>query len=182
MPRIYLETPRLILRDWQPSDHEPYIALNADPEVMEFFPSVMTREQTMAQISRITGFIAENGYGLFAVERKDDHRFIGFAGLNYVTFESHFTPCTEIGWRLDKADWGHGFATEAAEACLGFGFGKLNLGEIYSFTSIHNTRSENVMKKIGMKRTGTFDHPLIPGGSMLKEHVLYKIARDEKSH
>ncbi|HEX3385290.1 MAG TPA: GNAT family N-acetyltransferase, partial [Mucilaginibacter sp.] len=151
-----------------------------DPQVMEFFPSVLTREQTLAQISRITGFIAENGYGFFAVERKDNRRFIGFTGLNYVTFESDFTPCTEIGWRLDKANWGQGFATEAAEACLGFGFGKLGLNEIFSFTSVHNFRSENVMKKIGMSRVKTFDHPSVPDDSFVKEHVLYKINHEER--
>ncbi|MBS1531966.1 MAG: GNAT family N-acetyltransferase [Bacteroidetes bacterium] len=180
MARIFLETPRLILRDWQPGDHEPYVVMNADPEVMEFFPSTMTREQTMAQISRITGFIAGNGYGFFAVERKDNRQFIGFTGLSYVTFKSDFTPCTEIGWRLSKTNWGQGFATEAAEASLRYGFGHLGLKEIFSFTSVHNQRSENVMKKIGMQKMGTFEHPLVSDGSFVKEHVLYKIARDEK--
>ena len=180
MPRIFLETPRLILRVWQPGDSEPYIALNADPQVMEFFPSLLSREETLAQISRITMAIAENGYGFFAIERKDNHQFIGFAGLNYVTFASDFTPCTEIGWRLSRGNWGYGFATEAASACLEFGFDKLNLDRIYAFTALNNVRSENVMKKIGMQKIGTFDHPLVPVDSHVKEHLLYKINRDLK--
>src|ERR1700744_207699 len=100
-----LETPRLILRQWQESDHEPYIKLNADSEVMEFFPSVLTRDQTLTQIKRIADAIAERGYGFFAVERKDTHEFIGFTGLSQPGFESHFPPCVEIGWRLNKANW-----------------------------------------------------------------------------
>ena len=181
MSRIFIETPRLILRDWLESDNEPYIALNADPQVMEFLPSVLTREQTLAQIDRIAGAIAENGYGFFAAERKDSGQFIGFTGLNYVTFEGDFTPCTEIGWRLSRESWGQGFATEASKACLEFGFDKLGLNDIYAFTAVGNSRSENVMKKIGMVKMGTFDHPLVADDSFLKKHLLYRVGRDEKS-
>jgi len=181
MSRIFIETPRLNLREWQESDHEPYIALNADIQVMEFLPSVLTREQTLAQIDRISAAIAENGYGFFAVERKDNGLFIGFTGLNYVTFEGDFTPCTEIGWRLSQENWGQGFATEAAGACLEFGFDKLGLSDIYAFTALGNSRSENVMKKIGMVKRGIFDHPLVNDGSPLKQHLLYKISREAKS-
>jgi RimJ/RimL family protein N-acetyltransferase len=177
MPHIFLETPRLILREWQESDYEPYIGLNADARVMEFFPSVLSREETLAQIGRITDFISQNGYGFFALERKDNCQFIGFTGLNYVTFEADFTPCVEIGWRLSRENWGHGFATEAAKACLDYGFNRLELLEIYSFTSIHNTRSEQVMKKIGMVKAGVFGHPSIAEGNWLREHVLYKISK-----
>jgi len=151
--------------------------MNADPQVMEFFPSLMTREQTLAQISRITMAIAENGYGFFAMERKDTRQFIGFAGLNQVNFESDFTPCTEIGWRLSRENWGNGFATEAARACLEFGFDQLSLDTIYAFTALNNGRSEKVMEKIGMQKIGTFDHPLVPADSPVKAHLLYKISR-----
>lgn len=181
MPHIFLETPRLILREWQESDYEPYIALNADPVVMEYFPSVRSPGETMAQIGRIVSNMDERGYGFFAVERKDNGQFIGFTGLTNAPFESWFTPCVEIGWRLSRENWGCGFATEAAKACLYYGFDRLGLGEIYSFTSIHNTRSEQVMKKIGMVKEGVFGHPSIADGNWLKEHVLYKISRDEKS-
>ncbi|MGZ3778382.1 MAG: GNAT family N-acetyltransferase [Mucilaginibacter sp.] len=181
MSRIFFETPRLILREWQESDYTPYIALNADPQVMEFLPSVLTPEQTLTQIERISKAITENGYGFFAVERKDNGQFIGFTGLNYVTFEGDFTPCTEIGWRLSRESWGQGFATEAAKACLEFGFDKLGLNDIYAFTALGNSRSENVMKKIGMVKTGTFDHPLVADDSFMKKHLLYRIGRSETS-
>jgi len=175
MPEIFIETPRLILRHWQESDHEPFVQLNMDKDVMEFFPSIRTREETLLQIQRIIARIDESGYGFFAVERKDNHQFIGFTGLTHPGFESYFTPCVEIGWRLSKENWGQGFATEAAKACLEFGFEKLQLEEIYSFTSILNTRSEQVMKKIGMIKIGLFDHPSMEDGNALKQHVLYKI-------
>jgi RimJ/RimL family protein N-acetyltransferase len=175
MSAIFLETPRLILRQWEESDHKPYIRLNADKEVMEFFPSTLTTDESLAQIGRLSAHIDEYGYGFFAVERKDDQQFIGFTGLSHPRFESYFTPCVEIGWRLSKANWNHGFATEAANACLAFGFNTLKLDEVYSFTSVHNVRSEQVMRKIGMVRTGVFDHPMVENGNILKQHVLYRI-------
>jgi RimJ/RimL family protein N-acetyltransferase len=174
MSAIFLETPRLILRQWQQSDHEPYILLNSDIEVMEFFPSTSTRDETLAQIGRLTAQIDQYGYGFFAVERKDNHEFIGFTGLSHPRFESHFTPCVEIGWRLNKINWNQGFATEAARACIKYAFDTLKLNEIYSFTSVHNERSEHVMKKIGMSKIGVFDHPLVEDAHVLKQHVLYK--------
>jgi RimJ/RimL family protein N-acetyltransferase len=177
MSTFFIETPRLILRQWQESDHEPYALLNADKEVMEFFPSTLTSGESLAQINRISANIDKNNYGFFAVERKDSGRFIGFTGLSNPGFEGDFNPCVEIGWRLSKANWGQGFATEAAKACLDYGFDILGIDEIISFTSIYNTRSERVMKRIGMSKAGLFDHPLIPEGHILKKHLLYKISR-----
>jgi ribosomal-protein-alanine N-acetyltransferase len=174
--QIFIETPRLILRQWQEADIEPYAQLNNDEQVMEFFPSVSTMEETLAQINRVTNHIKQYGFGFFAVERKDNGQFIGFTGLSHPRFESYFTPCVEVGWRLSKANWGHGFATEAAEACLQFGFETPKVDEIYSFTAEHNIRSENVMKKIGMVKAGYFEHPSIADGHPLKRHVLYKIS------
>ena len=180
MSAIFLETPRLILRQWRESDHEPYILLNTDRAVMEFFPSTLTRDESLAQIARLTTHIDQYGYGFFAVERKDNHEFIGFTGLANVRFESHFTPCVEFGWRLNKANWNQGFATEAARACLKYAFDTLKLNEIYSYTSVDNKRSEHLMKKIGMNKVGVFDHPLIEDGHVLKRHVLYKITTDTR--
>jgi len=178
MSRIFIETPRLILRQWKASDHDPYIQLNRDSEVMEFFPSLSTRDETLAQIDRHILHINRYSYGFFAVERKDNKQLIGFTGLSHPRFEAWFTPCVEIGWRLSKANWGQGFATEAAKACLEFGFNTLALNEIYSFTSVHNVRSEQVMIKIGMIKQGFFEHPQIEAGHFLERHVLYKISRD----
>ena len=161
MNGIFIETPRLILRQWKESDHEPYIRLNADKEVMEFFPSVKSAADTLAQVQRFSSHIAEHGYGFFAVERKDNQEFIGFTGIAHPGFKSYFTPCTEVGWRLSKNNWYQGFATEAAKACLQYGFNELSAEEIYAFTAIPNIRSEHVMEKIGMTKVGVFDHPMM---------------------
>ncbi len=177
MSQIFIETPRLILRKWQDTDLEPYCQLNMDEDVMEFFPSTSTHEDSLAQVERVSTHINQFGYGFFAVERKDNQQFIGFTGLSHPRFEADFTPCVEIGWRLSKANWGQGFATEAAKACLQFGFNIPGIDEIYSFTSVHNKRSEQVMIKIGMEKTGTFEHPLLAQGHILGEHVLYKIVK-----
>ncbi len=173
-PNVYIETERLYLRQWQPSDTETYVAMNADKEVMEFFPSTLTAEESITHINRMTNHIAEHGYGLFAMERKDNNAFIGFTGLWHPKFEAFFTPCSEIGWRIKKENWNQGFATEAAKACLSFGFEQLKLKEIFSFTSIHNKRSEQVMKKTGMQKIGEFDHPSLSNGHYLQKHILYK--------
>jgi RimJ/RimL family protein N-acetyltransferase len=174
-PKVFIETPRLVLREWIESDEMPYMALNADKEVMEFFPSIKSAVETLEQIERLKRHMDEYGYGFFAVERKDNKELIGFTGLSHPGFQAEFTPCVEVGWRLSKENWGQGFATEAAKACLHFGFVKLGLDTIYAFTSIHNIRSENVMRKIGMIKECYFDHPLIDDGSFLKKHVLYKV-------
>jgi RimJ/RimL family protein N-acetyltransferase len=173
--KVYIETPRLILRDWTDSDTEPYIALNADREVMEFFPSPKNAAETIEQIARLQTGITERDYGFFAVERRDNGGFIGFTGLTQPGFDAWFTPCVEVGWRLSRQNWGYGYASEAAAACLQFGFETLGLSEIYSFTSIHNVRSEKVMQRIGMTQHGYFDHPSIENGHFLRKHVLYRI-------
>jgi ribosomal-protein-alanine N-acetyltransferase len=174
MPEIFIETPRLILRQLEKEDHEAFIALNQDKDVMGFFPSVLTAAETMSQIERIANHIEQYGYGRFAVERKDNRQFIGFTGLAHATLKSIDAPFVEIGWRLSKANWGQGFATEAAKACLDYGFNALGLDEIHSFTAVLNKRSEQVMKKIGMVKQGLFDHPAIEDGHILKQHILYK--------
>jgi len=175
-----IHTSRLILRQWQESDNTPYIAMNMDAEVMKYFPALQTAEETLAQIERFKIFINENGYGFFAVEHRDTGEFIGFTGLAQPRFESFFTSCVEIGWRLAKAHWGNGYAQEAARACLDLGFDKISLNEIYSFTSILNLQSVNVMKKIGMKEVGQFEHPNLKDGDKLKTHILYKLEKKDR--
>src|SRR5512140_254927 len=99
-PKVHVETARLKLRDWIDADAEPYAALNADPRVMEFFPAALTQTQSDAQMAAIRLFLADHGYGLYAAEEKTTARFVGFVGLSHPSFEAHFTPAVEIGWRL----------------------------------------------------------------------------------
>lgn len=169
-----IRTARLLLREWREADRDDWAAMNADPEVMEFFPSTLDREQADAAFDRISTALAERGWGLWAVEHEG--RFLGFTGLSPVRFEAHFTPATEIGWRLSRDAWGQGFATEAACAAMQFAFDELGLDEVVSFTSTTNARSRAVMHRIGMTHdpSDDFDNPNVAAGSPLRPHVLYR--------
>ena len=149
--------------------------MNEDPLVMEFFPRTLSPAESTDAYRRISAFIAGNKFGLFAAEEKASHKFIGFIGFNRPSFTSYFTPCIEIGWRLDRHFWNCGYATEGAKACLKYGFVSLGFNEVVSFTSVLNTKSINVMKKIGMTFEGKFEHPNLEEGHRLRTHVLYKI-------
>lgn len=172
---IYIETSRLQLRDWEAEDLEPFSQLNADEQVMRYFPKTLTSEETNAFYQRILVEFKEYGFGLYAVEVKETKEFIGFIGFHRATFEADFTPCIEIGWRLKKEAWGKGYATEGASACLQYGFDKLGFNDVYSFTADVNNPSKNVMKKIGMERIKMFRHPKVEKDSPLSEHVLFHI-------
>ena len=176
-----LTTNRLIPRPWQENDLAPFAALNADPEVMEHFPAVMTPTQTEAAVDRVRQHVAERGFGWWAVEVPGVAPFIGFVGLWVPSFEAHFTPCVEVGWRLAREYWGQGYATEGARACLRFGFEELGLAEIVSFTTTTNLRSQAVMRRLAMTHdpADDFDHPGIPPGHRLRRHVLYRKHREE---
>jgi ribosomal-protein-alanine N-acetyltransferase len=175
-----IRTERLLLRGWREADKAPYARLNADAEVMRHFPSTLTREQSDQMVDRMTAAWNTKGFGLWAVERVDDGSFVGFVGLATPTWTTDFTPCVEVGWRLAKAQWGIGFASEAARAALAFGFERVELpnDEIVSFTTTQNLRSQRVMEKIGMRRDPArdFDHPLTPGWCE-QPHVLYCLER-----
>jgi RimJ/RimL family protein N-acetyltransferase len=172
-----LETDRLRLRDWRSSDREPFAKINADPRVMEFFPQCLTREESDAMVDRIEAHFRSKGFGLYAAELRADSRFIGYIGLHTATFEAHFMPCVEIGWRLASDVWVQGLATEGAAAVIRHAFETLGLAEIVSFTVPANQRSIRVMEKIGMTRdaAGDFEHPNLPIGHPLRHHVLYSL-------
>lgn len=173
------ESSRLGFRMWKESDKDLLYNMNANKEVMRYFPKTLDYKETDSFLDRIQEHFKEKGYGLWAVEIKETKEFIGFIGFLNATFEAEFTPCVEIGWRLDNKYWNKGYATEGAKACLQYGFIELNLDAVYSFTAEINKPSENVMKKIGLKKTGEFKHLRVEEGSPLKPHVLYKIEKKE---
>jgi RimJ/RimL family protein N-acetyltransferase len=154
--------------------------MNADPEVMEFFVAPLTREESDAFVDRIEAGFAEHGFGVWAVEEAGTGAFIGFTGLLHQTFEASFTPAFEIGYRLARHAWGHGYATEAAREAVRFGFERAGLVEIVSMTAVANVRSRAVMAKLGMTHDpdDDFDHPRVPDGHPLKRHVLYRLPVD----
>jgi RimJ/RimL family protein N-acetyltransferase len=174
-----LNTPRLLLRPWRDEDLAPFAEMNADPRVMEFFPKRLDRVESDLLVTRIRDHFDRHGFGLWAVEVPGVADFIGFVGLAIPRLEAHFTPCVEVGWRLAQEHWGRGYATEAARAALAFGFGDLALEEIVSFTAAVNLRSRAVMERIGMTRSpeDDFDHPALPEGHPLRQHVLYRAGR-----
>lgn len=170
-----IRTERLLLREWREGDRDDWAAMNADPEVMEFFPSTLDRAESDAAFDRFSTALEAQGWGLWAVEHEG--RFLGFTGLSPVSFEAPFTPATEVGWRLRRDVWGHGFATEAARAAVRFAFDELGLPEIVSFTSVGNARSRAVMERLGMTHdpSDDFDNPNVAVGSALRRHVLYRL-------
>jgi len=175
----YLRTDRLLLRQWRPADKEPFAVLNADPVVMEHFPSTLDSAQSDAFADRIAAGFASLGYGLWAVEVPGEAEFIGYVGLALHTFEAHFTPAVEVGWRIARDFCGRGFASEAARAAVHDGFDRVGLEEIVSFTTPANVRSVRVMERIGMTRdpADDFDHPRLPVGHPLRRHLLYRLGR-----
>lgn len=171
---IDIETQRLLLRRWKETDLDQFVELNADPETMRYFPEPYQKERTKQFFDLIQEEFYKYGYGLYAVEEKSSGRFIGFIGFHWARFDTDFSPCIEIGWRLHKDYWNKGYATEGAKACLNHGFTNLNMSEVYSFTTKENIPSQNVMKKIGMRFYQFFEHPDIPDNHPQKTHVCYK--------
>lgn len=176
---LELRTERLCLRRWSESDRPLFAEINADPRVMEFLPRLLSRSESDQMAERIDVHFERHGFGLWAVEIAGIASFAGFIGLNVPRFESHFTPCVEIGWRLSADHWNRGYATEGAKAALDFAFRNLELDEIVSFTVPHNVRSRRVMEKLGMTHSVAedFEHPLLPKAHPLRKHVLYRLTR-----
>ncbi|MGO1500785.1 MAG: GNAT family N-acetyltransferase [Marinobacter sp.] len=172
---LEFETERLRLRQWQESDFASFAALNADPQVMEFFPEPLSCQASNEMAEKLRSLIKQRGWGFWAVEVKGAEPFIGFCGLHVPTAALPFSPCVEIGWRLSLAHWGKGYASEAARGALHVAFQQLGLSEIVSFTTVNNQRSRRVMERIGMKYSGEFEHPSLPGDSLLRPHVLYRL-------
>jgi RimJ/RimL family protein N-acetyltransferase len=170
-----LHTERLILRLWRDADRDAFAALNADPAVMEYLGEPLPRASSDLLLERarsVRAWLRRVGY-----RARGSAEFMGFAGLSRPSFEAHFTPCIEIGWRIGRAYWGQGYAHEAACAALRDGFERLALRDLVSFTALGNRRSRRLMERLGMQRAPheDFDHPLLPIGHTLCRHVLYRL-------
>lgn len=173
------ESERLVFRPMTKADLPKLIKLNADEEVMRFFPKTMTSEETEIFFDKVQQHQVEHGYSLYGVSLKETNEFIGIIGLLNVNFEHDIQGEVEIGWRLLKEYWGMGYASEGAKAVLDYGFHTLGLNQIYAFTAAINTPSENVMKRLGMKLLNPFDHPKVADDSSLKPHVLYCMTKED---
>ena len=177
---VEVDTPRLRLRQWRAADRAPFAALNADPAVMEFFLSPLSRESSDASIDAWQSQLDSRGWSNWALELKASGELLGFTGLSIPRRVLPFSPCVEVGWRLARKHWGQGYATEAARAALEVGFARLDLREIVSFTTVGNLRSRAVMERIGMRDARQdFEYPGFPEGHPLRRHCLYRIASME---
>lgn len=170
-------TPRLLLRPWKPADRAPFARMNADPEVRRYFPDVLTVEESDASIDRFTAHYDRYGYTFFAAELRDDHTFVGFVGL-INAHENIPLPdgYLEAGWRIDRAYWGKGLATEGALACVRYALEDLGAAGVGAITTVANAPSINVMRKTGMTLRQQFMHPDIDAGDPIAPHVLYALA------
>jgi RimJ/RimL family protein N-acetyltransferase len=175
---IEFNTQRLVFRAWRDEHRAPFAEMNADVEVMRYFPAVLSSEQTNAGIDIWCQQFADKGWSNWAVELLGTGEFIGFIGLSIPRRQLPFSPCVEIGWRLKRTAWGQGYATEGAKECLRIAFERLGLEEVVSFTALTNRPSVRVMERIGMTNANAnFDHPAVPEGNPLRPHCLYKITR-----
>ncbi|MDX1446597.1 GNAT family N-acetyltransferase [Lishizhenia sp.] len=170
---------RLGFRNWKDADLDIYAAMNANTDVMQYFPTLMTQEESKASIEKFNSQFQELGYTYYAVDELESGEFIGFIGLSWKDFESSFTPATDIGWRLKPSAWGKGYATEGAQRCLAYAFEVLKLEKVIAICPEVNTPSERVMQKIGMKLQGAFKHPFLKDYPHLERCLCYAIASNE---
>ena len=178
---LELQTPRLLLRTWQAADLRGFAELNADPQVMRHFPSVLSRVQSDAMARRMQAHFVTHGFGYWVLERREQPGLIGVLGLQRVAFAAAFTPAVEIGWRIQRQHWRQGYALEAATAVLAYAFAQLQLQQVLAFTVPANLPSQALMQRLGMQRNPNedFAHPLLPVGHPLRAHRLYRISRDQ---
>ena len=179
MADTVIETGRLLLRHWRDQDREPFARLNADSRVMEYFQSVLSRSESDAFVDRMSARLQEQGYGLFALERKDDAAFLGFTGLSNCPDGTPVAGETEIGWRLASEYWRCGYAFEAASACRDWFWANTSAPRLVSFTSIRNHPSQNLMRKLGFSPALEldFDYPSIPSENPLSRQAVFVLER-----
>ncbi len=183
VPFERIVTTRLVMRHWTAADREPFATMNADPQVMRYFPAPIERHESDAFVDRIEGQFAEHGYGLWALERRNDGAFLGFTGLSPIRDGVPYAGAVEVGWRLTRPAWGHGYATEAARRAVRIGFADVGLDQLVSMTAVVNLPSRRVMERLGMTRdpADDFEHPSVPEGTSMRPHVLYRLCRNDWS-
>ncbi len=172
-----IRTERLLMRRWREADREPFAAMNADPVVMRYFPAIMDQAASDVSVNRMEALFERQGFGLWALERAETGEFLGFTGLNPMPDGVPGTGGMEVGWRLARRAWHHGYATEAATAAVDVAFDGVGLDELWSMTAVRNTPSQAVMRRIGMTLDQYFEHPRIEPGHRFRPHVAYRMQR-----
>ena len=182
LPRVVdrfdsIRTERLRMRRWRDADRRPFAAMNADPEVMRYFPAMLDRVASDEYVDRMEALFEPQGFGLWALEDAATGRFLGFTGLNPMPAGVPGAGGMEVGWRLARHAWHHGYATEAGTAAIGVAFRGAGLAEVWSMTAVLNEPSQAVMRRLGMTLQAHFGHPRIEPGHPLRPHVLFRISR-----
>lgn len=172
-----VRTERLLMRRWREADRDPFAELNGDPRTMVYFPSTLDRAESDALVDRIEKRFEEQGFGLWALEISETGQFIGFTGLSPMPPDVPGAGGMEVGWRLTRHAWHHGYATEAARAAVGVAFEGAGLTELWSMTAVLNEPSQAVMRRLGMVEAARFDHPRVPAGHRIQPHVTYHLDR-----
>jgi RimJ/RimL family protein N-acetyltransferase len=172
-----IRTSRLLMRRWRDGDRDAYTAMNADPEVMRYFPATLDRAASNSSIDRIEDRFDQQGFGLWAVKVAASGEFIGFTGLNSMPEGVPGAGDMEVGWRLARRAWHQGFATEAETAAVDVAFNGVGLDRVWSMTSVLNRPSQAVMLRLGMTPEAFFDHPKLAAGHPLRRHIAYRLER-----
>ena len=173
--KYLFQSDRLGFRNWTDADLTCLSEMNADAEVMRYFPNTLTKQESAVQLNRYRQHFEDKGYTYFAVELLTTGECIGFIGLMYQDFEAAFTPAVDIGWRLKKEFWGQGYATEGAKRCLAFAKNTMKVNKIIAICTIQNINSEHVMQKIGMTKKEVFVHPKLKGMRGFEWCCLYEV-------
>ncbi|MFY0608681.1 MAG: GNAT family N-acetyltransferase [Cyclobacteriaceae bacterium] len=175
--RYLFQSDRLGFRNWRDEDLQAFAPINEDPEVMAHFPNTLNTRESADFIHRMTAHFEQHGYTYFATELLETKELIGFIGLCNQDYEAPFNPATDIGWRLKKSAWGKGYTTEGSKRCLDYAFQELNIEKVVSVCTKNNIKSENVMRKIGMTKQGTFNHPKLKNHPELEACVWYETVK-----
>jgi ribosomal-protein-alanine N-acetyltransferase len=179
-----LRTKRLLLRRWGDEDRNALAQIHADPEVMRYRPATLSRHESDAVIDETEASFDKRGFGLWAVQRIEDGRLLGFTGFGFSDFDAPFCPAIDVGWTLARDVWGRGYATEGAAAALDFAFDQLGLDEVVSHTTALNDRSQAVMRRLGMSHDlrDDFDAPWCEAGHPRRKFVLYRMKAEDWCH
>jgi RimJ/RimL family protein N-acetyltransferase len=174
-----IRTARLTLRAWRDDDAAPFLALGQDPRVMEHFPALLLPNEAREAVARQQALHKAFGHCFWVMERLSDKAFLGFCGIQVGPGGTPLAGRAEIGWRLGRNHWGHGYAREAAEASLAWTWTNTPAEQVLAMTVTANARSRTLMERIGMAYVegGDFDHPAVAPGHPLSRHVLYRIER-----
>lgn len=160
MSEFHLQTPRLLMRPFAEEDAAGFYQMNADPEVLQFTGDAPFSDESAAlAFIRSYDHYEKYGYGRWAVLTQSTGAFIGFCGLKFQPDGNY----TDLGFRIRRNQWGRGFATEAAEACIQYAFTDLQLPFLVGRVQKQNEASIQVLEKVGMNRIRNFDFEGRPG-------------------